>query len=182
MTNISPQQFKDAFLQVVIKCQQDLIDRWGARKDYTHFMRGTILPEVGPLLGIEVFSGDYYYLDCIYYTAKDTEHFGNPKTTYATSIGIALEHENDIGSTAIEMNKLQLFNAPLKVLVTYSQNESERTFHLERYNKILRAGDIFGDFATLRRHLVIFGSLHEPVVNWHFYVYESSGFKGLPAT
>src|SRR6266567_5247234 len=176
MTTISPQQFKDAFLQVVTKYQTDLITRWAAKKDYTPFMRDRILPEIAPLLGIEVYSGDYYTLDCIYYTSKDTEHFG-AHTTYASFISIALEHENDIRGTATEMNKLQLFNAPLKVLITYCQSASERALYLEHYKKILQAGDIFGDFATLRRHLVIFGSRHESVANWHFYVYESSGFQ-----
>ena len=180
MTNISPQQFKDAFLQVVAKEQPEFIKRWDAKKDYTQFMRVTILPAIAPLLGIQVYSGDYYTLDCIYYTLKDTEHFGNPQATYATHISIALEHENDIRGSFTEMNKLQLFNAPLKVLITYCQDESGRAFYLEHYKKILQAGDIFGDFATLRRHLVIFGSRQEMVANWHFYVYESSGFQELP--
>lgn len=142
-------------------------------------MRDTILPAIAPLLNVKVYSGDYYTLDCIYFTERDTEHFG-AQTTYATHIGIALEHENDIRGTAIEMNKLQLFNAPLKVLITYCQTASERDFYLQCYVKILRAGDIFSDFATLRRHLVIFGSIDETTPRWHFYAYESSGFQELP--
>ena len=60
-------------------------------------------------LGFVQTSGIARTLDCIYYTLKDTEHFGNPQATYATCISIALEHENDIRGTFTEMNKLQLF-------------------------------------------------------------------------
>jgi hypothetical protein len=178
MKTITPQQFKEAFQKVVSNAHAELIERWEARTDYTAFMRDNILPAIGSFLSIKV-SGEYYTLDCIYFTERDTEHF--PNATYATYIVIALEHENDIGGSAIEMNKLQLFNAPLKVLITYC-SASERDFYLQRYSKILQAGDIFGDFATLRRHLVIFGSLQGPeatAVNWNFYAYEPSGFHEL---
>ena len=178
MIRITPQQFKDAFLQVVSNAQTDLLTRWDAAKDYTSFMRETIFPALAPLLGVKVYSGDYYTLDCIYFTERDTEHFG-AHTTYATHLNIALEHENDIRGSATEVNKLQLFNAPLKVLITYCHDASERDFYLQRYNKILRAADIFGDIATLRRQLVIFGTRHDSSINWHFYAYEPSGFQEL---
>src|SRR5438128_972707 len=132
MIRITPQQFKDAFLAVITAAQGELITRWDVPRDYTSFMRGTILPAVAPSLGLHVYSGEYYTLDCIYFAESDAEHFGS-LATYATSISIALEHENFISGTATEMNKLQLFNAPLKVLITYSQSESERAFYLQRY-------------------------------------------------
>lgn len=179
MKKITPLQFKEAFQQTVSNAEADLITRWHTAKDYTSLMREKILPAIGPLLGVQVYSGDYYTLDCIYFTERDTEHFG-AHTTYATYLSIALEHENDIRGTAIEMNKLQLFNAPLKVLITYCQDASERGAYLQRYNKILRAGDIFGDFATLRRHLVIFGSRQDAAAKWNFYAYEPSGFQEVP--
>ena len=178
MIHITPQQFKDAFLQAV-STADDLITHFDAGKpSKTSFMRETILPAIAPYLGVDVYSGEYYTFDCIYFSTRDTDHFG-PNTTFATCLSVALEHENDVGGTATEMNKLQLLNAPLKVLITYCRDASERDFYLERYNKILRAGDIFGDFATLRRQLVIFGSRHELAANWHFYAYESSGFQEL---
>ena len=183
MTTITPQQFKEAFLQVVSNAHADLIERWETRPDYTSFMRDTILPKIAHFLKVQVYPADYYTLDCIYFTERDTEHFGT-HATYATHIAIALEHENDIRGSATEMNKLQLFNAPLKVLITYCLRAPERDYWLQHYNKILQDGDIFGDFATHRRHLVIFGSLQGPTataVNWHFYAYEPSGFQELSA-
>jgi hypothetical protein len=178
MIRVTPLQFKVAFLQVVSAAQVDLVTRWDARKDYTALMRATILPSIASHLGVQVYSADYYTLDCIYFAERDAAHFGT-QATYATCISIALEHENDIAGTAIEVNKLQLFNAPLKVLITYAQTASERAFYLERYCKIIRAADIFDDFATLRRQLVIFGSRQELAANWHFYAYEASGFQDV---
>jgi hypothetical protein len=63
------------------------------------------------------------------------------------------------------------------VLITYAQTEQMRSFYLDRYTKIVREADIFADFATLRRSLVIFGSLSGQVVTWYFYAYDSSGFQ-----
>jgi hypothetical protein len=178
MIRVTPLQFKDAFLAVVSAAQADLVTRWDALGDYTTLMRAAILPAIAPYLGIQVYSGEYYTLDCIYFAERDAEHFG-AQATYATCISIALEHENKIDGTATEINKLQLFNAPLKVLITYAQTASVRAFYLERYRKIIQAADIFGDFATLRRQLVIFGSRHELTANWHFYAYGPDGFQDV---
>jgi len=67
----------------------------------------------------------------------------------------------------------------LKVLITYAQDSTVRNFHLTRYAKIVQGADLFGDFATLRRQLVIFGSIANDVITWHFYAYESSGFQEI---
>ena len=79
------------------------------------------------------------------------------------------------------MNKLQLFNAPLKVLITYTQTELERKTYLDRYAKIIKWADIFNDFSTHRKQIVIFGSRDEDykAVVWHCYVYDKSGFEVL---
>lgn len=180
MIRITPHQFKEAFLQVVSTMQTDLIGRWDNSKEYTSFMRQTILPAIAPRLCVQVYSHDYYTLDCIYFTKRDTVRFRS-EDTYATHISIALEPENDIKDTAIEMNKLQLFNAPLKVLITYCERDSERDSYLKRYNNILCSADVFGDFATLRRQMVIFGSKPCSTINWHFYIYEPCGFQELRA-
>jgi hypothetical protein len=117
-------------------------------------------------------------LDSIFYSERDNEHFGST-VTYAKCISIAMEHENEPRGTAIEINKLQLFNASLKVLITYVQKPKERSLYLDRYMKIIQGADLFDDFATLRRQLVIFGSLTDQTVSWHFYAYETSGFREI---
>ena len=103
MNAITPQQFKEKFLRVISNRHADLIERWEAPKDYTSFMRDRILPEIAQLLEVKAYSGDYYTLDCIYYTEQDVEHFGT-HVTYAKNFVIALEHENDIRGSAIEIN------------------------------------------------------------------------------
>ena len=179
MTRVTPEQFAAAFLRAATASQAEILERWnGPRRDYTSLIFANVLPAIATPLGIECYNGDYYGLDCVYYAQRDIEHFG-PNTYYANCISVALEHENIIEGTAVEMNKLQLFNASLKVLITYAQLPSDRAFHLDRYAKMVRAADIFGDFATLRRQLVIFGSTRESAVDWHFFVYEDAEFREL---
>lgn len=178
MIRTSPQQFRDAFLQIVSAVQAECLTHWETRRGFTLHMRQTVFPAIAPLLGLQVYPWDYYTLDCVYFAERDTEYFGS-ESNYATCLSVALEHENDIRGTAVEMNKLQLFNAPLKVLITYAADESQRTYYLEHYAKIVRAADILGDFPTLRRQLVIFGSRDDCNAYWHFYVYEENGFREL---
>jgi hypothetical protein len=40
----------------------------------------------------------------------------------------------------------------------------------------MREADVFSDFSTLRKQLVIFGSRDGNKVNWGFYVYKDGGF------
>ncbi len=178
MTRISPEQFRNAFLQVVSATQAECLARWDTRRPYTAHMRETILPGIAPVLGVQVCPWDYYTLDCVYFAERDTESFG-PQSNYAKCFSVALEHENDISGTAVEMNKLQLFNAPLKVLITYADTEAQRAYYLECYARIVREADIFGDFTTLRRQLVIFGSRDDCNAYWHFYTFEEDGFREL---
>ena len=95
MIRITPHQFKEAFRQVVSTAQTDIIGRWDNCKEYTSFMRETILPAIAPLTSVQVHSRDYYTLDCIYFAERDTVHFRS-EDTYATHISIALEHESII--------------------------------------------------------------------------------------
>ena len=181
MIHISPQQFKDAFLQAAFTFQSDIFERWDALPERTDMMLKTVSPAIAQILNVQVYPGDYYTLDSIYYTERDTEHF--PETSYhAKNICVALEHENNITKSVEEMNKLQLFNTPLKVLITYNPHASERADQLARYTKILRDADVFGDFATHRRQMVVFGDKQEAKVHWQFYVYETTGFQEIRNT
>jgi len=73
------------------------------------------------------------------------------------------------------LNKLQSFNVPLKVLITYAAEGTETDSLLQRYEKVMSAADVFNDFDTLRKQLVIFGTPNT-VREWRFYAYESDGF------
>jgi len=179
VTKITPCQFRDAFAKAVEESREDVKTHWTAAADYTRLMRGRILPQVAKLLGLEAHCDDYYTLDAVFYAEKDTKYF-SPFKTYAKYLVVAIEHENLAATSSVEMNKLQLINAPLKVLITYAKPGSETDGLLSRYNEIVRSADCFGDTASLRRQLVIFG---EPDgSSWHFFAYEREGFARLPAT
>jgi len=178
MIRITPQQFNAAFIAAASVAKDEVFGLFDDKKPYTRLMFDRVLPDVAVRLGISIYNDCYYYLDSIFYTGLDHEHFA-PTSYYAKHVSIALEHEHDVHGTAVEMNKLQLFNTPLKVLITYAQTVNERQRYLDRYHRIVREADVFGDFATLRRQLVIFGTSNESTVNWHSFVYESSGFTPL---
>jgi hypothetical protein len=74
-----------------------------------------------------------------------------------------------------EISTLQMFNAPLKVLITYVDEGAEGDSLLCKYEAVIRDSDIFDDVSTLRQQLVIFGT-PKTVRDWRFYAYESDGF------
>jgi hypothetical protein len=73
------------------------------------------------------------------------------------------------------MNKLQSFNAPLKVLITYAPEGPASENLLRKYESLIKASDVFNDIATLRQQLVILGT-PKTVREWRFYAYENDGF------
>ena len=175
MNRITPRDFRNAFV-AVMKSEHDSfrIAVGFEAKSYNYFMRSTIFPKVAKHLGLLSWKKQYYTLEGMFYEERGTDNFGN-HAAYAKWISVALEHENT-GSKAHEtINKLQLFNAPLKVLITYAAEGSEAASLLHKYEKIISASDVFNDFATLRQQLVILGT-PKTVRAWRFYAYESDGF------
>lgn len=143
---------------------------------YTATVR-TFLPDVASRLGLQLYNGDYYTLDAVFYQERDLVNF-SAHQTFVKYICVAFEHENAIGGSANEICKLQLINSPLKVLVTYG-NEVDRSDYLARYARIIADADTFGDLSTLRRQLVIFGEEGEGMPVWHPYLYADNGFVSL---
>lgn len=179
MRQVRPKEFANAFLTVVEEERNNVAMRWtGPGADYTRFVCTVVLTRVGERLGLKTYCSDYYTLDAIFYEDKDVEHFPADHT-YAKYIAVALEHENAVATSCTEMNKLQLFNAPLKVLITYARPGSGMEDFLEKYAKIVREADCFGDIATLRRQLVLFGDMPQDVPIWRSFVYEREGFVPL---
>ena len=103
MIRISPEQFRDAFARCVDLHSATIAANWDHAKDYTKFMRETLLCDVAAKLALKIYPADYYTLDAILYEVKDDRHF-DPVTTYAKYIAVAIEHENDARSTYSEMN------------------------------------------------------------------------------
>jgi hypothetical protein len=136
-------------------------------------MRSTIYPKIAKQLGLQSWNKDYHTLDGMFYEERGEDRVGN-YTAYAKWISVALEHVNNASKAHEAINKLQMFNAPLKVLITYAQGEDADLF-LSKCEKIIYDADVFEDFADLRRQLVILGT-PKTVREWQFYVYEPDGF------
>ena len=178
MLKISSEQFRAAFLGILLEVADDFPGQWkSSAEDYSSFMRNNVFRKIANTFGIANFYTDYYTLDAVFYGVKKTEN-SSLQSIYAKPIVVAIEHVNSAAGSCEEMNKLQHFNSPLKVLITYAKEGSETDILLTMYEQIIREADCFEDIATLRRQLVVFG---EPITgnNWRFYVYESAGFKLL---
>jgi hypothetical protein len=175
MNKITPRDFRNAFV-AVMKAERDAFRTATSfqTKSYNYFMRTSIYPRVARQLGLQAWNKEYYTLDGMLYEERGTDNTGK-YASYANWVSVAIEHENDVSRAQETMNKLQLFNAPLKVLITYVPEGDATESLLRRYESIIRASDVFNDVATLRQQLVILGT-PKTVCEWRFYAYESDGF------
>jgi hypothetical protein len=175
MKKITPRDFQNAFL-AVMKAEYDSFRTAAGFEDksYAYFMRSNILPKIARHLGLLAWNKEYYALDGMFYEERGRDNFGK-YTTYAKWISVALEHANKPEKTQEEINKLQSFNAPLKVLITYAAEGVETDSLLRKYETVISESDVFNDIASLRQQLVIFGTPRTRR-EWRFYAYESDGF------
>jgi len=177
MKNISPEMFAEAFNNIALAYKNKICALWDDSKGYTTMMRKEILPQIAQNINLLAYSEkDYYWLDAIFYESPDTEHF-KTESPYAKYIAVAIEHEHRIKGTEVEINKLQLFNASLKVLISYPGKNREK--FLSRYAKIIENADVFSDASTLRKQLVVFGYKSGEIISWKFFYYDSSRFKQI---
>ena len=176
-----PRAFDAALRQVLSEQQHQILARWsGPRAAYTSLMKTELLPKVGHLLGLQHHPYEYYSLDCIYVEGYDTEHFG-PNSGYPLYFAVIVEHENDPKRSCEEMSKLLLFNAPLKVLITY-RSGSQLDTDLSRYAKIIEASGSALTASTSQRVLVVFGDKPQELPTWRSYLYEDGTFCEITPT
>jgi hypothetical protein len=117
MIIITPDQFKKAFLNVVVNEEAQLANFWVDPR-YTDFMLRTLLPRIAVDLNLKVYTKDYYLMDSVFYQEMHQINFPlNQK--YIKYIAIAFEHEHHANGSKAEIHRLQFYNTPLKVLVTY---------------------------------------------------------------
>jgi hypothetical protein len=175
MNKISPRDFRNAFVAVMKSEHDGFRTAIGFEtKSYNYFMRSTIYPRIARHLGLLSWNKEYYTLDGMFYEERGVDDTGK-YASYANWISVAIEHEIDASRAHETMNKLQLFNAPLKVLITYAALGTATDSLLRKYENIIRASDVFNDVATLRQQLVILG-IPKTVGEWRFYAYENDGF------
>ncbi len=174
MNKISPRDFHNAFI-AAMKSEEDAFRtaRGFEPKSYKYFMRSTIYPKIARHLGLSSWNKEYYTLDGMFYEERGVDATGK-FASYANWVSVAIEHEIDASLAQETMNKLQLFNAPLKVLISYAPPGGASDSLLRKYENIIRASDVFKDVATLRQQLVILGTPKS--ADWRLYAYENDGF------
>jgi hypothetical protein len=175
MNKVTPRDFRNAFLAVMQAERDEFRTAVGFEtKSYNYFMRSQIYPRIGRQLGLLAWKQEYYTLDGMLYEERGLDDTGK-YATYANWVSVAIEHENEASKAHETMNKLQLFNAPLKVLITYAVDGAATESLLRKYEGIIRASDVFNDVATLRQQLVVLGT-PKTALPWRFYAYENEGF------
>jgi hypothetical protein len=175
MNKVTPRDFRNAFVAVMASEYASFRTAVGFEtKSYNFFMRTTMYPRIARQLGLLAWNKEYYTLDGMLYEERGTDDTGK-YATYANWVSVAIEHENEASKAQETMNKLQLFNAPLKVLISYAAVGAATDNLLRKYENIIKASDVFNDVATLRQQLVILGT-PKTVAEWRFYAYENDGF------
>jgi len=190
---IKPEEFKTAFLKIVSDQGKRLVDLWNSKKEkgqketeYTLYFVGrnpnpsqdSFLGRVAQELNLH-YCKEYWSLDAIFFESKDEKHFPS-NSFYVNNISIALEHEYDAKNAVGEVNKLTIINAPLRVLITYPK-EDKINSHLKEYIEIIRDADVFDDFSTQRKFMVVFGPVEKPqkIDCWKFFIYDNGNFKEI---
>ncbi len=175
MKKITPREFRNAFVAVMKAEYNSFRTAAGFEtKSYLFYMRTNIFPKLARHLGLLIWNKEYYTIEGMFYEDRGRDTSGK-YTAYAKWISVALEHENNPAKSLEVINKLQIFNAPLKVLITYAAEGAESDSLLRRYEAVISESDVFDDIATLRQQLVIVGT-PKTLRDWRFYVYESGGF------
>jgi hypothetical protein len=187
---ISPEDFARTFDAVVTSREHEILALWNSpnAKAYTSLLLNRdngIFVQVCERFGLK-YAIPWWTIDAIFYESADVENFP-VAWRMAKHICVAIEHENSVARSHYEINKLSLFNAPLKVLVTYPSGDRgrhEESAVLARYAKILDDADIFGDFGSYRRQLVVFGSRDGEGGNpvWRYHTYNGREFRGVHTT
>lgn len=175
MNKVSSRDFRNAFVAVMRSESESFRTAIGFEtKSYNYFMRTNIYPKIAKHLSLLSWNKEYYGLNGMFYEERATDNFGN-FAAYAKWISVAIEHENNGPKAHETINKLQIFNAPLKVLITYATEGAETDTLLGRLERVMSGADVFDDFATLRQQLLILGT-PRTIRKWRFYAYESDGF------
>ena len=175
MRTVAPRDFRNAFMAVMKAEHIAFRTAVGFEpKSYAYFVRSHVFPRIAKQLGLLTWNKEYHGLESVFYEERGTDTFGN-YTAFAKWVAVVIEHERIAARTHERISKLQLYNVPLKVLITYAAEGEETDALLRRYEGVIGDADVFKDTATLRQQLVIFGT-PKTARDWRFYVYESDGF------
>lgn len=181
---VTPEIFKEKFIEVCKEKEviKSLIDNWEDASKYNSLILGDsrregILETVANKLELQ-FDREHWKFDFVMFREKFEEYFkwGN----YAKYLDIVIEHENDINDSHKEIHKLNMINAPLKVLITYYKSEEDVGKRLTDYAGIINAGDIFNLYGVKCNLMVIFAPYKKPEkIEWDFHKYHNGVFERL---
>jgi hypothetical protein len=175
MKRIMPRDFRNAFAEVLKAEHANVRMAAGFEpKSFTYYMRSSIFPRIARHLGLMAWNREFYALDGMFYEERGRDNTGK-YAAYPKWISVALEHPTRPEKSHEEINRLQLYNASLKVLITYAAEGEESESLLQKYETVISEADVFNDVATLRQQLVIFGT-PKTLREWRYYVYEEDGF------
>ncbi len=187
---ISAELFREAFFEVVEKEQDNLdaklgrIDKDKNRTElYTEYMMDNVLTAIAEKLNCR-YEKEKYKLDAVFYPNKKNSN---------RYFHVAIEHENYGDSADEELEKLSLFNVPLKVLITYLYYGNDNVdYYLKRWSEsVISEMDYFEDFADKRRQLLIIGrrnpyetmenqsEIHRINPAWTSYIWNGDEFVGF---
>lgn len=175
---IIPEIFKKVFLDSVENKRKEIEEKWISNIGMTdlmlsHGIEGSqdsygIIKNISEMLGLQYYK-EYWSLDAILHEGKHEKYF-NDNACFAKHISIAIEHENVANYAHSEINKLSLFNSPLKVLITYPVPRTKNKL-LGEFAEICCEADLFGHFQDEYKQVVIFGMKENGKIEWEFYVY-----------
>lgn len=175
---ISPSAFYRAFMDAAVEHGSAIFDASTiGNATFAEAMFCRVLSKVADRLNCRWFR-EYYTFDAILYREKNTKFFSE-SATHVKNISVAVEHENNACKAVEEIHKLQLLNAPLKVLVTYPRDREQVAELLGKYAEIIGEADIFADISTVKHQLVIFGFVEGATFDWRGFVYEGGRFVEL---
>lgn len=177
---IEPEQFVTVFKETSKSFEKKLLDAWNDTSLYTQVMLGhrkneSLLQNVAGILELEYYT-EYWNIDAVFYKNRDKNYPDEPP--YAEYLSIVLEHENMAPGAYEEVYKLSTYNSPLKVLITYPDSNKHEVY-LKEYSEILLKSDVFDDFTTDRKHLMIFGEKIKDQLKWRCYFWTENGFKEI---
>ncbi len=174
---ISPEEFASTFVRVAKGKEGAISEAWdGSGAKYSQLLLNQedgVLSAVAKELALD-YRREHWTVDAIMFEKSDADNFPED-WGMAEVLTLAIEHENDGNDSHYEMHKLTLYNSPLKVLITYPAADASDKL-LRKYGDILGRADVFDDFSTRRRHLVVFGGKSGQDIRWQTYVYRSGEF------
>ena len=177
---VDPWEFKEHLDAILMGKNACLVNLWddnpGSTKEWEK--DGGVYHQIAKALGLQYWA-DYWHLDAVLFKDSDKLLSYRPYSNYATFLSVAMEHENDFTTSREEMNKLSIFNASLKVLVTYPYSRADGRKLLDDYAKQVKSADVFGDFEDKRRQMVIFGRKKNDTIRWEYYLFKGEQFVSM---